>query len=147
MLLPTDEETLSTSRVDTLSYQRSARCTCTNSSNFWLRPGRTQHLVRSTACGFNRVYAAYSSADALIVVDVVVGVPYVQHQNSSLTVEFPQLVEDVEEHIPWATEALGHRPEAVNLWIGDQRAATSFHKVILFSSLASLPPCREGTTN
>jgi len=78
------------------------------------------------------------------------GVPYVQHQNSSLTGEFPELLGDVEAHIPWATEALGCQPEAANLWIGDERAATSFHKdhyenlyavVCGRKTFTLLPPC------
>lgn len=60
-----------------------------------------------------------------------VGVPYVQHQNDSLRSEFANLIEDrdIEPEIPWASEALNQKPEAVNLWIGDRRAVTSFHKV------------------
>lgn len=34
-------------------------------------------------------------------------VPYLQHQNSSLTEELPQLLGDVDEDLPWATEAFG----------------------------------------
>lgn len=60
-----------------------------------------------------------------------VGVPYVQHQNDSLRSEFANLIGDreIEPEIAWASEALDQKPEAVNLWIGDQRAVTSFHKV------------------
>jgi hypothetical protein len=53
------------------------------------------------------------------------GVFYIQHQNSNLTEEFPELVPDVGRDIPWATEAFGHEPEAANIWIGDKRAITS----------------------
>lgn len=35
------------------------------------------------------------------------GVFYVQKQCSNLTEEFPQLLKDVDAHIPWMTEALG----------------------------------------
>eukprot|EP00899_Mesostigma_viride_P000122 jgi/Mesvir1/1010/Mv17544-RA.1 len=56
------------------------------------------------------------------------GVPYVQHQNGSFLEEFPQLVDDADSHIEWASEALGGRPDAVNMWVGDARATTSFHK-------------------
>ena len=35
------------------------------------------------------------------------GVFYVQKQNSNLTDEFDSLGDDVEPHIPWATEAFG----------------------------------------
>jgi len=56
------------------------------------------------------------------------GVFYIQKQNSNLTQEFPQLLQDIEEDIPWATEALGKRPDAVNFWMGDSGAVTSMHK-------------------
>jgi hypothetical protein len=56
-------------------------------------------------------------------------VPYLQFQNSSLTKELPQLLPDVDAHLPWATEAFGGAlPEAVNLWIGDGRSITSWHR-------------------
>lgn len=35
------------------------------------------------------------------------GVFYIQKQNSNLTEEFPELLNDVEKDIGWATEALG----------------------------------------
>eukprot|EP00959_Pyramimonas_sp_CCMP1952_P138403 2896690-Pyramimonas_sp.AAC.1 len=56
------------------------------------------------------------------------GVPYAQHQNGSFTEEFWSLVEDAEGHLEWASAALGGLPEAVNMWIGDERAVTSFHR-------------------
>jgi jumonji domain-containing protein 7 len=34
---------------------------------------------------------------------------------------------DVPAEIPWCSEALGRCPDAVNLWIGDSRSATSIH--------------------
>lgn len=46
---------------------------------------------------------------------------------SNLTTELPALLPDVGE-LPWAAEAFGSAPDAVNLWIGDERAATTFHK-------------------
>jgi jumonji domain-containing protein 7 len=55
-------------------------------------------------------------------------VPYLQQQNSSLTQELPQLLPDVSPHLPWANEAFSAPPDAVNIWIGDQRSVTSFHK-------------------
>ncbi|KAK9244898.1 cupin-like domain-protein [Lipomyces tetrasporus] len=53
---------------------------------------------------------------------------YMQSQNNNMPTEFPQLVDDVEMDIPWATEALNSKPEAVNLWIGSSRSTTSLHK-------------------
>ncbi|CDP08570.1 unnamed protein product [Coffea canephora] len=42
--------------------------------------------------------------------------------------EYGDLSQDCDDHIPWASEALGCLPEAVNLWIGNQLSVTSFHK-------------------
>ena len=53
---------------------------------------------------------------------------YLQQQNSNLTEHFPELLEDVEASIPWAAEALGVEPEAVNLWVGSSASLSSFHK-------------------
>ncbi|XP_031503460.1 uncharacterized protein LOC116266396 [Nymphaea colorata] len=55
-------------------------------------------------------------------------VAYAQEQNNCFISEYSPLVTDVETHIPWATEALGCLPEAVNLWIGNHLSHTSFHK-------------------
>ncbi|XP_073442730.1 bifunctional peptidase and (3S)-lysyl hydroxylase JMJD7 isoform X5 [Dendrobates tinctorius] len=56
------------------------------------------------------------------------GVFYIQKQCSNLTEEFPELIGDVESHIPWMSEALGKRPDAVNFWLGESAAITSLHK-------------------
>jgi Cupin-like domain len=58
------------------------------------------------------------------------GVPYLSHQNSSLTGEFPPLAADVPQTLSFAREAFGNDAEAVNLWIGDERAVSACHKVI-----------------
>ncbi|GFR40670.1 hypothetical protein Agub_g1258, partial [Astrephomene gubernaculifera] len=55
-------------------------------------------------------------------------VPYMQHQNSNLSEELSPLLADVGEELGWAEEVFGGPPEAINLWIGDERSATSFHK-------------------
>lgn len=55
-------------------------------------------------------------------------VAYAQQQDGCFLTEYTSLAKDAEEHIPWATEALGCVPEAVNIWIGNERAVTSFHK-------------------
>ncbi|KAK8914254.1 hypothetical protein KSP39_PZI024508 [Platanthera zijinensis] len=55
-------------------------------------------------------------------------VAYAQQQNDCFREEYSALSADVEPHIPWATEAFGSLPEAVNLWIGSFRSQTSFHK-------------------
>lgn len=53
------------------------------------------------------------------------GVFYIQKQNSNLTVEFKDIMGDIEADLDWATEAFGKPPDAVNLWMGDERAVTS----------------------
>ncbi|KAJ6667319.1 hypothetical protein lerEdw1_017297 [Lerista edwardsae] len=53
------------------------------------------------------------------------GVFYVQKQCSNLTEEFPELLGDVEPDIPWMSEALGKKPDAVNFWLGESSAVTS----------------------
>ncbi|XP_032965086.1 cytosolic phospholipase A2 beta isoform X2 [Rhinolophus ferrumequinum] len=56
------------------------------------------------------------------------GVLYVQKQCSNLPTELPQLLPDLEPHVPWASEALGKMPDAVNFWLGEAAAVTSLHK-------------------
>lgn len=56
------------------------------------------------------------------------GVPYLSRQNDSLREEFPNLIGDVPASVPLAVEAFGNEPEAVNLWIGDERSVSSCHK-------------------
>ncbi|XP_063666272.1 cytosolic phospholipase A2 beta-like isoform X7 [Pan troglodytes] len=53
------------------------------------------------------------------------GVLYVQKQCSNLPTELPQLLPDLESHVPWASEALGKMPDAVNFWLGEVAAVTS----------------------
>nr|XP_054949524.1 bifunctional peptidase and (3S)-lysyl hydroxylase JMJD7 isoform X4 [Pan paniscus] len=53
------------------------------------------------------------------------GVFYVQKQCSNLPTELPQLLPDLESHVPWASEALGKMPDAVNFWLGEVAAVTS----------------------
>ena len=51
-------------------------------------------------------------------------VHYIQRQNSNLSQEMPELLDDIKE-FEWAKEAFGKEPDAVNFWMGDQRAVTS----------------------
>ncbi|KRT79661.1 hypothetical protein AMK59_7784 [Oryctes borbonicus] len=53
---------------------------------------------------------------------------YIQYQNSNLTGHFKELLPDVGEEIPWASQAFDKSPDAVNFWMGDARAITSMHK-------------------
>lgn len=52
-------------------------------------------------------------------------VSYIQRQNSNLLEDFKELVYDVDKDIPWASEAFDKLPDAVNFWMGDERAVTS----------------------
>ncbi|XP_061599223.1 bifunctional peptidase and (3S)-lysyl hydroxylase JMJD7 [Cololabis saira] len=56
------------------------------------------------------------------------GVFYVQKQCSNLLLELPELMDDMEPHIPWMSSALGKLPDAVNFWLGEESAVTSMHK-------------------
>lgn len=55
-------------------------------------------------------------------------VRYIQLQNGNLMTEYEELMGDVPAHIPFASEALGKSPDAVNFWYGDERSTTSLHK-------------------
>ncbi|KAJ4850971.1 hypothetical protein Tsubulata_036237 [Turnera subulata] len=50
------------------------------------------------------------------------------HQNDCFRTEYSGLAADCDPDVPWATEALGCSPDAVNLWIGNHLSETSFHK-------------------
>lgn len=55
-------------------------------------------------------------------------VAYAQQQNDCLREEYSAIAADIQDHIGWATDALGCKPDAVNLWIGNQFSHTWFHK-------------------
>ncbi|KAJ3681605.1 hypothetical protein LUZ60_014178 [Juncus effusus] len=55
-------------------------------------------------------------------------VAYLQQQDDCLRTEYSALTQDIDPHIDFATESFGFMPEAVNLWIGNARSETSFHK-------------------
>lgn len=56
------------------------------------------------------------------------GVPYYSAQDSSLTREVPELMDEVDESvIDFAVEAFGEQASAVNLWCGDGRSVTTMH--------------------
>lgn len=50
---------------------------------------------------------------------------YIQKQNSNLTEDFFELIKDIDADIKWASEAFNKKPDAVNFWMGDERAVTS----------------------
>ncbi|XP_035795793.1 bifunctional peptidase and (3S)-lysyl hydroxylase Jmjd7-like [Anopheles albimanus] len=54
---------------------------------------------------------------------------YIQRQNSNLTEDFEELWNDVNEaSLDFASEAFNKKPDAINFWMGDERAITSMHK-------------------
>nr|XP_053618256.1 uncharacterized protein LOC128679824 [Plodia interpunctella] len=55
-------------------------------------------------------------------------ITYIQRQNSNLTEDFKELLGDVEQEVPFASQAFNKKPDAVNFWMGDERAVTSMHK-------------------
>ncbi|THH33695.1 hypothetical protein EUX98_g611 [Antrodiella citrinella] len=59
---------------------------------------------------------------------------YLQSQNGNVfssdgsqESEFEAFKSQIPEDLPWCSEALDSTPDAVNLWIGDQRSVTSIH--------------------
>eukprot|EP00947_MAST-08B_sp_MAST-8B-sp1_P002851 g2851.t1 len=56
------------------------------------------------------------------------GIPYLSYQNDSLRTEMGALLDDIEEVLPLAREAFGNAPEAINLWMGDERSSSAMHK-------------------
>lgn len=56
-------------------------------------------------------------------------VAYLSQQNDNMRIEFPELLDDISLDIQLAADAFeAAEPEAVNLWIGDQRSVSSVHK-------------------
>ncbi|XP_037934009.1 bifunctional peptidase and (3S)-lysyl hydroxylase Jmjd7 [Teleopsis dalmanni] len=53
---------------------------------------------------------------------------YIQKQNSNFF-EFPEIADDIDiSCLSFATECFNKPPDAVNFWMGDERAITSMHK-------------------
>jgi len=55
-------------------------------------------------------------------------VPYLSAQNDNLRQQMPDLLSYCAESLPLADECFGMLPEAVNLWVGDERSVSSTHK-------------------
>lgn len=54
---------------------------------------------------------------------------YLQKQNSNLSEDFPELMTDIDINtLNFATESFNKTPEAINFWLGEDRAITSMHK-------------------
>ena len=75
---------------------------------------------------------------------------YMQQQNGNFTSHFPELLDDIDAELQWASQAFGASPDAVNLWMGNSHSVTSFHKdhyenlyavVTGEKTFTLLPPC------
>lgn len=56
-------------------------------------------------------------------------VAYLSQQNDNLRKEFSHLLEDIDTNISIAEDCFSNStPEAINLWIGDERSTSSLHK-------------------
>lgn len=56
-------------------------------------------------------------------------VHYIQKQNSNFTDDFSELCSDIDiSLLGFSAEAFNKQPDAVNFWMGDERAITSMHK-------------------
>lgn len=55
-------------------------------------------------------------------------VPYLSQQNDNLRREFHELLDDINMEFPLAEVFDNSTPEAINLWIGDERSVSSLHK-------------------
>lgn len=54
---------------------------------------------------------------------------YLQKQNSNLIQDFPELLKDIDmSTLRFASESFNKRPDAINFWMGEDRAITSLHK-------------------
>lgn len=49
-------------------------------------------------------------------------------QNDSMRQQFGQVIHDIDESLALGNDAFGGAPEAVNLWLGDERSVSSTHK-------------------
>ncbi|CEG37087.1 Predicted phospholipase [Plasmopara halstedii] len=60
--------------------------------------------------------------------DTFDGVPYLSHQNDNLRDQLPNLFNEIPSAIELGVQTFGNEPEAVNIWIGDERAVSTLHK-------------------
>ncbi|XP_013116105.2 bifunctional peptidase and (3S)-lysyl hydroxylase Jmjd7 isoform X1 [Stomoxys calcitrans] len=61
--------------------------------------------------------------------DAMGAVYYIQKQNSNLSLDFPELTEDIDTSLlDFAQHCFNKPPDAVNFWMGDEKAITSMHK-------------------
>ncbi|EGG06679.1 uncharacterized protein MELLADRAFT_63253 [Melampsora larici-populina 98AG31] len=70
---------------------------------------------------------------------------YLQSQDNNLHKEFNALIPDIGLEVPIASAAIGGgvKPDAVNIWIGDDRSITSLHKVLEGSKTFTIFPPTE----
>lgn len=62
-------------------------------------------------------------------------VHYIQRQNSNLTEDFGELFDDVIiDSVQFAEDVFCKKPDAINFWMGDERAVTSSKTLLFFFS-------------
>ncbi|XP_075396035.1 bifunctional peptidase and (3S)-lysyl hydroxylase JMJD7-like [Tenrec ecaudatus] len=106
-------------------------CIVRNALQKWATVGATEVSVAVTPDGYAdsvRGDHFVMPAERLLPLARHPGVLYVQKQCSNLLTELPQLLPNLEPHVPWVSESLGKMPEAVNFWLGEAAAVTSLHK-------------------
>lgn len=61
--------------------------------------------------------------------DATGAVYYIQKQNSNFSLDFPELKDDIDPSLlGFAEQSFNKPPDAVNFWMGDEKAITSMHK-------------------
>ena len=53
---------------------------------------------------------------------------YCQLQNGCMESEYGELCDDIQLEIPFVSEALIRKPDAINLWMGESRSVSSLHQ-------------------
>jgi jumonji domain-containing protein 7 len=85
--------------------------------------------VEMTMSEFYALLDRHKGGEAAPVAPVAPVIPYLSQQNDNLRQHLPELLEDIDLYVPIAREVFGtDYPEAVNLWIGDERSISSMHK-------------------
>ena len=91
--------------------------------------------VQSISCVERFIYPAECNTDWSLFADMLLhpcaddAIPYLSQQNDNLRNFFPTLLEDIDQSFELAEAAFGlSSPEAINLWIGDERSISSVHK-------------------
>lgn len=95
-----------------------------NQSKVFAMPSHELQSISSLLDNFQGVNTSENCEE----VNNVEGIPYYSAQNSSLTKDLPELMDDLDvETIRFATAAFEGSATAINVWIGDNRSVTTTH--------------------